>query len=156
MPVLPYRLRFSLLLLLLCSAGCGGSLPDITGPRSGQWRDTMTADMTLIAQAVSRYRQATGSFPARLDFLIVGPPAWPDLWEPLLPRSITLDDPWQYAYRLDVFDYSRAVMTGLDFQIVSAGADHHFGTDDDIAMPRPPELYTPGLSPLGPANRPAE
>lgn len=152
-------MKSCLVILSLCVsllAGCRASLPELTGPRTGQWRETCAADMSFIAQAVEKYRLKAGTFPARLDYLIVGPPDWPDLWEPLVPRTIPLDDPWGYPYRLTVFDRSRAMLTGLDLQIICAGPDHVFATDDDLAQPQPTGLYTPGLSPPGPANRPPE
>ena len=152
-------MNLRLVILPLCVsllAGCVASLPELTGPRTGQWRETCAADMNLIADAVEKYRLKTGAYPARLDQLIVGPPAWPDLWEPLVPRTVPLADPWGFPYRLDIFDRSRAMLTGLDLQIVCAGPDHVFASEDDIALPQPSALYTPGLSPPGPATRPLE
>lgn len=143
-------------LCLLLLAGCAASVPEWTGPRTGDWRATCDADMAHIATAVERYRAIVGTYPRDLAELEIGPAGWPAQWAPLLPRSVPLTDPWQAPYGIDLLDHSLALLTGLDFQVVSAGADRRFGTEDDIRAPQPRALYTPGLSPAGPANRPPE
>lgn len=82
------------------------------------------ADTKVIAGAVRMYYVKNGALPANLGVLAEKDARGRNMLE-RLPQ-----DPWSNDYKLDVGDQPR------DFQILSAGPDGKFGTEDDISSKR--------------------
>jgi hypothetical protein len=76
----------------------------------------VTSDMVNVAVAAKQYEQNEDRYPHSLEDLDVG-------------RAATID-PWGTTYRLVVIDQDPG------FDLVSAGADAEFDTDDDIRLTR--------------------
>lgn len=102
------------------------------GPGYGGAVATADQDMKTIANSLEQYKNLGGFYPTNtqgLKALIDEPKTepLPKRWEQLVDRIENLHDPWETPYRYlfpGTKDPSRP-------EIISAGPDKTFGTDDD-------------------------
>lgn len=111
----------------LCLVGC---------PSSGSKLQRVDADFNAIGSSIETYRRNTCSYPTTeqgIEALVSRPFAVPipEKWERIATR--VPEDPWEtpYRYRLLSGSGKRA------FEVISAGKDKKFGTNDDLSSVYP-------------------
>lgn len=90
----------------------------------------ITSDMVSTAIAVEHHHETTGEMPLSLDGLELSP--------------VAMTDPWGTRYRYELRDPEQINDNNpheLRFELISAGPDTEFDTDDDIAFSRLDQLW---------------
>ena len=105
----------SLVLAMLAAIGLAVAMSD---PQ----RLEITTDMVTTAAAVQQYQQGNRTLPASLDLL--------DL------EDSVRTDPWGNQY-----EYHFSDATDMGFDLISAGEDGQFGTDDDASLSKLDKLW---------------
>lgn len=118
---------FTLIELMVVIVILGGLIGivgiNVFGQKDDADRETARMQMANIAGAVNLWTLKHRRLPDRLEQLIETDPGTGEALLEVLPP-----DPWVSAYEYRRLDASK-------FQIVSAGKDGIFGTDDDLTWP---------------------
>jgi hypothetical protein len=105
----------------------GGAAVALAVLISDPQRLEISTDMVTIAAAVQQYKQQNRVLPASLDDL-------------KLENSVRTD-PWGHPY-----EYHFSDATELGFDLISAGKDGQFGTDDDASLSTLDRLWSDAFS----------